>query len=204
MKNVLSLLLILVLFSCKKEPMYGPFKLKNGQEVDLLVDHRYGSDTDLTYKLPEKASAESPLIGFNDREPGYTYTVRARFRYDENPPQDATSSVFEFIKVVDKVQYKGSEPFNIQLIWSLIPGGPFIRMNKQGSDYYYISDKLQLTYANTSVQSQLEEVWQNALEMRTNPQANRLPKWKAVKATVIHDSSKFGKAYLVQSIQFIQ
>ena len=203
MKNVYLIILVFSLLSCKKEPVYGPLKLKNGEEVELFVDHRYASDNDVIYTLPAKTVADAPLIGFNEREPGYNYMVKARFRHDNNPPQDGPSSIFEFLSVVRKEQYKGNESFNIQLIWAIVPGGPFIRLNKTGNDYYFVPDKLQLTYANSTVQSQLEEIWQNALLMRSYSLTNRTPKWKAVKATVTHDSGKFGKAYQVQAIEFV-
>ncbi|WP_025146692.1 hypothetical protein [Pedobacter jeongneungensis] len=203
MKKLIVLFLAISFFSCKKEEVYGPFNLKNGQEVELLVDHRYGSDKDLLLKLPEKELAGASITGFDQREIGYTYHVKAKFHHDDNPPQDASSYSFIFTKIVSKEQYKGTESFDIQLITSYVPGGPVIRLSKTGNDYYFIPDKLQLTYANSTVQSQLEEIYQNALEVRANWQKGQLPKWKAIKATVTHDPQKFGKAYLLQQIQFI-
>jgi hypothetical protein len=85
---------------------------------------------------------------------------------------------------------------------SYIPGGPVIRLNKEGNAYYLIPGKLQLTFNNTTVENQLAEIWKNKLEMLTSSLYNPIPKWKAIKATVIHDPNKFGKAYLIQQIQF--
>ncbi|MGN7989630.1 hypothetical protein ACTJKC_19955 [Pedobacter sp. 22226] len=202
MKKLTVLFLAISFLSCKKEEVYGPLKLKNGQEVELLVDHRYGADQDLLLKLPEKELAGSSLAGFDQREAGYTYRVKAKFYHDDNPPQDASSDSFIFTKIVSKEQYKGTESFDIQLITSYVPGGPVIKLSKTGNDYYFVPDKLQLTYANSTVQAQLEEIYQNALEVRNNWKTGQLPKWKAIKATVTHDPQKFGKAYLVQQIQF--
>jgi hypothetical protein len=202
MKNVFLLLLTLCVLSCKKSPVYGPFNLKNGQQVELLVDHRYASDKDILLKLPEKQDAESYLQGFDEREPGYNYRVKAIFRHLENPPQDAASAYFEFKNVMSKEQYKGNESFDVQLIVSYIPGGPVIRLNKEGNAYYLIPGKLQLTFNNATVENQLAEIWKNKLEMLTSSLYNPIPKWKAIKATVIHDPNKFGKAYLIQQIQF--
>lgn len=199
-KLILFALAISSLLSCKKEPVYGPLNLKNGQEIELLVDHRYGAEKDILIKLPERVAAGSYLVGFDQREPGYNYRVRAKFHHDEDPPQDGSSDSFEFLKVLDQEQYKGTESFEIQMIVSYVPGGPVIRLNKTGNDYYFISDKLQLTAANSTIGSQLEEIWQNVKEIRANWKLT--PKWKAIKATVTHDPQKFGKAYLVQQIQF--
>jgi hypothetical protein len=202
MKKLIVLFLAISFFSCKKGEVYGPFKLKNGQEVELLVDHRYGSNKDLLLKLPEKEVVGDALVGFDQREIGYTYRVKAVFHFDANPPQDASASSFTLSKIISKEQYKGNESFDLQLITSYVPGGPVIRLNKTGDAYYFNYDKVQLTYSNSTVQAQLEEIYQNALEVRANWQKGQQPKWKAIKATVKHDPQKFGKAYLVQEIQF--
>lgn len=202
MRKLALLLLTLSFLSCKKEPVYGPLNLKNGQEVELLVDHRYGADKDILIKLPENLDAGTYLSGFDQRVPGTNYRIKARFRHLSDPPQDGPSSYFEFVKVINQEQYKGSESFDIQLIVSYIPGGPIIRLNKTGSDYYFVPDKLQFTAANNTVAGQLEEIWQNVKEIRADWKLGLQPKWKAIKATVTHDPQKFGKAYLVQQIKF--
>jgi hypothetical protein len=203
MKNLIVLFIALCLMSCAKEDVFGPLKLKNGQEVELLVDHKYGSTDEKLLKLPNKEAAGASLVGFIEREPGYTYRVKARFHNEENPPQDGPSYWFDFLNVISKEQYKGNDAFEIQLIKSYIPGGPFIQMGKQANDYYYVPEKIQLTYANEVVGKQLEEIWQDAREMRENGKPGQLPKWKFIRATVVHDQQKFGKAYLVQAIQFV-
>jgi hypothetical protein len=65
---------------------------------------------------------------------------------------------------------------------------------------------LELTYASQTVKDQLEKIWQNALEIRNNWKLNHQSgraKWKFIKATVTHDPANFGKAYLVQRIDFV-
>jgi hypothetical protein len=203
MKKLFILFIAFALVSCKKEKVYGPLNLKDGQEVELLVDHRYGADQDQLLKFPENVAAGASLTEFNQREPGYIYRVKARFEHLTNPPADGSSDCFVFEKVISKEQYKGNEPFVVQLIVSYVPGGPNIRLRKTGDEYYFIPDKLQLTYTNSTIQNELEEIWLNAKEVRANWQQGQQPKWKAIKATVKHDPQKFGKAYLVQQIQFI-
>ena len=203
MKNLLILLIVFTFVSCKKSERYGPLNLKNGQEVELLVSPRYAADNDPLLKLPGNVDAGASLSGFDQREPGYTYRVKATFKYDQNPPQDAPSYYYVFEKIISKEQYKGSESFTVQLITNYAVGGPNIRLSKTGNDYYMIPDKLQLTYANSTVQNELEEIWLNVQEIRANWQKGQRPKWKAIKATVVHDPQKFGRAYLAQQIQFI-
>lgn len=201
----LSLLLFVLLFSaCSKEEVYGPLKLKNGQEVELLVDHRYASANETLLILPQNKPAEMPLSGFSERKPGYIYRVKAHLHIEKNPPQDRSDRWFDFSSVVSEEKYQGNEPFDITLIKSFIPGGPVITLFKKDDQYQYIQDKLQLTYTSQTVKDQLEEIWQNALEIREKAknQQQSNPKWKSIKATVTHDPDKFGKAYLVRRIEF--
>ncbi|MBG6236038.1 hypothetical protein IWX76_002619 [Pedobacter sp. CAN_A7] len=202
MKHYILLFLAVALLSCAKEDLHGPLKLKNGQVVELFVNHQYGSTEDRILKLPNKEDAGAALYYFEDRQPGYTYRVKAKFVFTETPLEDSPSYWYEYLATVAKEKHTGNDPFEIEIIQAYIPGGPTIQMNKKGNDYFIRSDKIQLTYANDAVRSQLEEIWQNALEMRNNYLSNQFPKWKSVKATVNHDPQKFGSAYLVQKIQF--
>lgn len=204
MKKLLFGVALLFIAACKKENVYGPLQLQNGQVVELSVDHRYAADQDVLLKLPEKAEAGASLVGFNQREPGYSYRIKARFHHDDNPPADGSSDAFEFVDIVSREKYQGTEPFTVQLIVSYIPSGPVIRLNKTANDYYLMQDKLQLTYTDPTVAAQLEEIWQHALYMRANWQTVTRPKWSAIKATVVHDPQKFGKAYLVQQLELKQ
>lgn len=201
----LSLLFLILFFSaCSKEEVYGPLKLKNGQEVELLVDHRYASANETLLILPKNTPAEMSLRDFSERKPGYTYRVKARLHVEKNPPQDGPDRWFDFSRVVSEEKYLGNAPFDIMLIKSFVPGGPVITLFKKDDQYQYIQDKLQLTYTSQTVKDQLEEIWQNALDIREKAKNNLQsdPKWKSIKATVTHDPNNFGKAYLVQRIEF--
>jgi hypothetical protein len=206
MKYLSLLFFVLFVSACSKEKLYGPFKLKNGQEVELLVDHRYASTNESLLILPQNKPVEITLQGFNDRKPGYKYRVKARFNVDANPPQDGSDRWFNLTSIISGEKYQGNEPFDITLIKSYIPGGPVISLRKSNGKYQYIQDKLELSYTTQAVKDQLEEVWQNALEIRDNWEKNHhlsYPKWKSIKATVTHDPDNFGKAYLVQYIEFL-
>lgn len=205
MKYSPLLFLVIFLSACSKEEVYGPLKLKNGQEVELSVDHRYAADGETLLIMPKNVPAELSLQGFMDRKPGYTYRVKARFHIEKEPLQDAPDRWFEFSKVISEQKYMGTEPFDISMIKSFVPGGPTIYLTKDGEQYQYIQEKLQLSYANQTVKNQLEEIWQHALEIRERQKKEQkwiAPKWKSIQATVTHDPNNFGKAYLVQRIVF--
>lgn len=205
MKHHYLLFVILFFSACSKEELYGPNQLKNGQEVELLVDHRYAAEVNQLLISPQNQPAEASLSGFTDRKPGYSYRVKATFHVDKNPAADGPDRWFDFKKVISEEKYLGTEAFDISLIKSYIPGGPFISLQKTGDQYDYIEGKLQLTYNSETIKNQLEEIWQNAEEIRKNYSMQQVlvkPKWKAIKAIVIHDPANFGKAYLVQRIEF--
>jgi len=206
MKYLSLLFFVLFLTACSKDELYGPFKLKNGQEVELLVDHRYASVNESLLILPQNEPAGMSLRGFDSRKPGYTYRVKARLNVNPNPPQDGPDRWFNLTSVISEEKYQGNEPFDILLIQSYVPGGPVITLRKTNDKYEYIQDKLELSYASQAVKDQLEEIWQNSLEIRKDWELNHkasLPKWKSIKATVTHDPNNFGKAYLVQRIEFL-
>lgn len=205
MKHLYLLFAVLFFSACSKEELYGPFKLKNGQEVELLVSHRYESTSDALLIMPQNKEVGMSLHGFPERKPGYTYRVKAKLNVDPNPPQDASDRWFNLTKVISEERYSGNESFDILLIKSYIPGGPFLAMGKKEDQYIYIQDKLELTYANQTVKDQLEEIWQHRLDIYQKwKETKETPvlKWRSIKATVKHDPAKFGKAYQVQHIEF--
>lgn len=204
MKHVYLLLAVILLSACAKEDLIGPAKLKNGQEVEVLVSDRYGAVDDPLLLLPSNKPAEMSLAGFSEREPGYTYRVIAKVVKPAEPLQDAPSYWLEFVKVITKEKVKVTVPFELALIQTIVPGGPFIRVRKEG-DRYHLDDKVVLTSANDQVKDQLEEIWafNNFLfESWQNTKTVPPMKWKAIKATVTHDPQNFGKSYMVSKIDF--
>jgi hypothetical protein len=196
MKHVYLLLAIILLSACAKEDLIGPAKLKNGQEVEVLVSDQYGAVDDPLLLLPSNKPAEMSLAGFSEREPGYTYRVKAKVVKPAETLQDAPSYWLEFVKVITKEK--------VALIQTIVPGGPFIRVRKEG-DRYQLDDKVLLTSATNQVKDQLEEIWTfNNQLFESWQNTNTVPpmKWKAIKATVTHDPQNFGKAYLVSKIEF--
>ncbi|WP_316841356.1 hypothetical protein [Pedobacter gandavensis] len=205
MKHFYLLLLAFIVSSCAKEKMQDPSKLKNGQEVELMVDHRFSAIGETLTLLPKNEPAEFSLLGFEKRKPGYTYRVKAKFHIEKNPAQDGPDRWFAFSKVVSEQKYTGTEAFDISLIESFVPGGPFIVLTKIDDQYRYSQDRIQLSTNNPIVNQQLEEIWQHVLELRKvelEDQKFIFPRWHSIRARVIHDPNNFGKAYLVQSIAF--
>ena len=204
MKHVYLLLAVIFLSACAKEDLIGPAKLKNGQEVEVLVSDRYGAVEDPLLLLPSNKPAEMWLGGFNQREPGYTYRVIAKVVKPAEPLQDSPSYWLEFVKVVSKEKVSVTVPFELALIQTIVPGGPFIKLRKEG-DRYLMDDKVSLRAANNEVKDQLEEIWAfNNYLSESWKNTNTVPpmKWEAIKATVTHDPQQFGKAYLVSKIEF--
>jgi hypothetical protein len=204
MKHVYLILAVIFLSACAKEDLIGPAKLKNGQEVEVLVSDRYGAIEDPLLLLPSNKPAGMSLAGFSEREPGYTYRVRAKVVRPAEPLQDAPSYWLEFVKVITKEKVTVAVPFDLALIQTIVPGGPFIRLRKEGGKYY-LDDKVMLTAANNQVNDQLEEIlaFNNYLfESWENTKTVPPMKWKAVKAIVTHDPQNFGKSYLVSKIEF--
>lgn len=208
MKYIYLLLTALILTSCSKEDTYGPFKLKDGQEVELLVSHRYGAIGDTPLLLPQNASPQLPLSPFDEREPGYSYRVKARIAAYKGPQimDDGPTNALQFIKVISKERYEGNETFELALIQQLsVMDWWKIMLHKKDGQYHFIPVGVTLTYANEQVQQQLEEIWQHNKELIENYQADGTPpeaKWSSITATVSHDPDHFGKAYLVSHIEF--
>lgn len=146
------------------------------------------------------------LYYFNDREPGYTYRVKAKMVAPEHPPMDGPAYHLEFIKMLSKEKYEGNEPFEIALIQSPSFGGPMIVLKKENNAFMFGS-KIQLTAKNELIESDLENIWASHQELMEQYQTGKAPfplLSKAIKATVTHDPEHFGKAYLVSDIAFFE
>jgi len=204
MKHIYLLFAALILAACSKEDTYGPWNLKNGQEVELSVSHRYGAINDELLLLPENKPAEMSLFYFTDREPGYTYHVKAKMVAEKDPPQDGPAYHLEYIETMGKEKYEGNESFELELIQSYVPGGSTIMLGKREGLYYFVPDKLALTYNDAEIGNQLEEIWQHCEEIQQNykDKIYTEPKWRSIRTTVNHDPDNFGKAYLVSHIEF--
>lgn len=134
--------------------------------------------------------------------------VKAKVHLDRSDPpiQDGASHWLNFMEIISKEKYEGNEPFEIGIIQSYVPGGPVIRLVKEGESYFF-SPNIQLTFHDEAIGDQLEEIWEHNQEIRdayTTDGDYKEPKWKSIRATVTHDPDNFGKAYLVSHIELTE
>ena len=204
MKHLYLFFALFLFAACSKEDSFSDWHLSNGQQVEVLVDHKYGALDDHLTLLPENKTGSLSLYGFLDREPGYIYHIKAKMVVPETPPQDAPAYHLQFVKILSKQKYEGDASFELALIQSIIPGGPMVMLGKENGHYLFRSN-IQLSFEDPKVGAQLEEIWQYNKQLQESYQTNKtLPtlKWQAIKATVTHDPANFGKAYLVSAIEF--
>jgi len=211
MKHLYLLFTVLVISACSKEEGYGSFNLKDGQEVELLVSHRYGAVGDIPLLLPQNESPQLPLSGFDDREAGYTYRVKAKMVAYKGPQMmdGGPMSHLKFIKVISKEKYEGNEPFELSIVRSIVPGPDLIWLQKEEDSYLYLLDtgaKMKLTYTDEEVGERLAEIWEyNQANFRYDNSPTVLEsKWKSIRVTVTHDPENFGKAYLVSHVELTE
>jgi len=188
MRYLPLLLLVLLSFGCKKDS-------ENGKVVDLYVDHYSTSGEQMIYTLPDKTLIGTYLEGFDERELGYTYKVRATLYVPENPPMDGPSSWYKFVKVIDKQLYTGTDPFEITLKTNSI-FSTTIAIRLENQTFLYGSYRLRPE--SDAVKKQLEDVLALAPKFHTDPQyAAKV----LIYATVVHDPDNRSNGYLVKSVK---
>ncbi|MCZ4223658.1 hypothetical protein [Pedobacter rhodius] len=188
MRYLPLLLLTLLSFGCKKES-------ENGKVVELFVDHYAASGKQMIYTLPDKALIGTYLEGFDERELGYTYRVRATLYIPDVAPMDGPSQWYTFVKVLDKELYKGTESFVISLkTSSIFTTNIAVRLENQ--TFYYGSYILRPE--NDAVRKQLEDVLALVPKFQTDSQyAAKV----LIDATVVHDPNNRNNGYLVKSVK---
>lgn len=208
MKNIYLLVAGLLMISCSKEKTHGPWNLKDGQEVEVMVSHKYAATDDILTLLPQRKTETGSIYSFNDREPGYNYRVKARMVAPDVPPQDGPSYWLELVKVLSKEKYTGSDSFVVELIargW----GVPHIMLRKEHGKYIF-QEKITLAAATPAVAEQLAELWNDyekyVEEMKAYKDGDPRPvlKWKSIKIKVTHDPANFGKSYIVSGIELAE
>lgn len=190
MRYLYLFVVAMMLFSCKKDPLNA----KSGQVVDLFVDHYATAGDQKLYVLPSRTPATTYLEGFDERELGYTYKIKAQMYIPKDPPQDGPDRWYKFVRVVSKDRYFGTEPFEISLKNNSIFGSSLAVWIDNNIIYYgdYV-----LTPQNQSVKKQLEDLVALRPRFQTDPEwANKL----VLKAKVNHDPNNSAKGYLVSSI----
>ncbi|MFC4213192.1 hypothetical protein ACFOWA_18510 [Pedobacter lithocola] len=188
MRYLPLIFLIAILFGCSKQS-------ENGKIVELYVDHYEQAGKQMIYSLPEKSPITTYLEGFNERELGYTYKVKAQIYKPEVAPQDGPDRWYVFMKVISKEIFSSTEPFEISLKTSSLFATP-LAIRLQNQIFYY--GNYILTPENDAVRKQLEEViaLKNKLDTDAKYAATVL-----INATVVHDPNNRRNGYLVKSVK---
>ena len=190
MRYLPALFILLLSFGCSKESV-NP---KDGQIVELFVDHYEEANSQRVSLLPGKELITTYLQGFDERELGYTYKVRAKAYYPKEPPQDGPSNWFIFEKVLSKEIYNSTEPFVISLKSNGLFGSSIaFAFRNQVFEY----GNYTLKPENDVVKKQLEDV----LLLRSRFESDYQYALKVIiNAVVIHDPNNRSKGYIVKSV----
>src|SRR3546814_16093327 len=97
------------------------------------------------------------LYSFTEREPGYSYRVKARMVVPDVAPQDGPSYHLEFIEVLSREKYEGNESFEISLIQSFLTGGPAISLSHKHGEYHFFPEQITLPYPAPELGRQMDE-----------------------------------------------
>ena len=208
MRNLLILFIALVIITACSKDEFNPLNPKDGQKVELFLDH-YRDVNDLrTFLLPEKTPASLSLREFDEREPGYTYKVAAKVVVPKVPMQDGPDRWFELIEVLNKERYVGDESFEIGLIGHDLFGN-YLAIRKVDGQLKY--GKLVLYPINEEVKLKLEGYVQDIELLREelieSKDEGKYREYKeymrklVLKAVVSHDPENLGKGYLVHSLR---
>lgn len=190
MRYLTILFIIILAIGCSKDSINS----KSGKTVELFVDHFAETGSQKISLLPKKEQITTYLEGFDERELGYTYTVRAKTYYPKVPPQDGPDNWYIFEKVLSKQLYSSSEPFTISLKNSSLFGTNIaFALRNQVFEY----GSYTLRPENDAVKKQLEDL------LLLNPKLQADYQYAAkviINATVIHDPNNRSKSYLVKNV----
>lgn len=186
----LVLSVALLCMACSKDK-FDRSDPKNGQEVDLFLDHyTTGTDVRVFYDKDKKESTHTYVDKFSDRELGYTYMIRAKVVRPKDPPQDGASYWFEYIRTISSDKYQGTDTLAFPLFGA---SGPFnyFCLRKEAGKYYYN------TFPLTAFDDQVKEDLAKALE--TGP--SLMETWpRSMTIYVLHDPANYTKGYIVYKV----
>jgi hypothetical protein len=193
MKHIYLFLSLTLLFTACSKDDFDPSKPKNGQEVELFVDHYIaGGDQRLFRSDNRNENLGTYVENFDEREIGYTYLIKAKVVVPENILWDGPAYWFEYIKTIRKDKYLGSDPFALPLFGSWLPN-PFFCLTKEAGKFSYYSG-YDLTPANDTVQADLEKAFVKGQEILTSAGP------RVLSIFVKHDPANYTKGYIVYRV----
>lgn len=204
MKHIYLLFAVLILAACSKDK-FDPSNPKNGQKVELVLDHYIDARDQRVLLLPQKESSHMSISGFEERELGYTYKVKAKvYVSPQVVMDDGANSWFEFLEVISKEKYTGDQPFEINLVHSIGFGsGGNLAIKKEDDQFKY--GRYDLRFINEKDKQHLDDLLlrEKGIENAEQFKAHQEYLGKmALKAVVTHDPQNWGKGYLVRTLKF--
>ena len=194
MKHFYLLFSIALLFMACSKDDFDPTKPKNGQVVELFVDHyRTGSDFRVSLNKDRNEKLYTHVDHFDGRELGYTYVIQAKVVVAPRDLMDAPSYWFDYIKTVRKDKYQGQDTIALPLFEFIAPTEAFL-LRKGGDKYYYSG--YPLSPVDDAVKTKLEEALLKGQELLT-----AAGPVKQMTIYVKHDEGNYGKGYMVYRVE---
>lgn len=196
--------IIFFIIGCSKVE-FNPSKPKNGQKAELFVDHYSDVRNQMIFVLPQREPSPLSLVGFNERELGYTYKVKAKVYISPQPiMDDGSNSWLEYTQVISKEKHTDTQPFEIGLVFPRGFGsGGGLAVKIAGNQYLYGAGG-KLRPDNVRVKQQLDDLIIKGEEVKN---ANEFAEFQeylsrmAFRAVVTHDPENYGNGYLVHEIK---
>jgi hypothetical protein len=188
----LLLTLTLLLAACSKDE-FDPLKPKNGEVVELFVDHYIsGSDQRIFLSADRKKSLGTYVDKFPGRELGYTYVVKAKVVVPSEYLWDGPSYWFDYIETIRKEKFQGQDTLTLPIYGAVGPF-PTIFVRKETDQYYYSEGRL--TPVDNTVKANLDTAIAKAGTL-----LDQLPPPKPGALYVKHDPNNYGKGYIVYRV----
>jgi archaellin len=184
-----------LLMACSKDK-FDPSDPKNGQEVELFLDHyTTGGSSRIFLNTDKKEAFYSYVDNFSEREMGYTYIIKARVVRPKEPLQDGPSYWFNYEKTIRQDKYQGLDTFALPLFGAAGPFSYFC-LRKEADKYYYNGAPL------TAFDNQVKADFDAVLEQGPPLLNTSSPSRTTMTLRVQHDPNNYSKGYLVYKVTF--
>ena len=196
MKHFYFLFSIALLFMACSKDKFDPSDPKNGQEVELFLDHyTTGTSIGIFLDADKKQPFYTYVDNFSEREMGYTYIIKAKVVRPKEAPQDGHSYWFDYEKTIRRDKYQGLDTFALPLFGA---GGPFsyFCLRKEADQYSY--NGAPLTAFDAQVKADLETALEQGPPLLNTASTART----TMTLRVQHDPNNYSKGYLVYKVTF--